>query len=357
MDSVSIKTAFFSVCGCGLFLGASLAYSLYRTRKELKEEVNAIRKTLEILRREIDEIKVHSSRRINGDVGSRLMPFENETEQSLPASEITTNSVDENDEFFDFADSNGVSNVVVSETNWDKWLQEVDALLEDTSTNKTELYNKIKSGLEKFGTKADILWRLAKATHLLSIAADKDGDKEKKKKLAYETLEYAKSSLEKDSSNSECHKWYAIAIGSMSDYVSTKEKIENGNEFKTHVDAALAIRPLDPTLHHMLGRWHMEIAKLTWVEKKVASALFSKVPDSTYDTALPCFLKAYELKPKWKENLLCISNAYIALKKYDEAVKWIEDGLSIRVKGEDDQLAHEHLLGLQKKYSSYRNSK
>ncbi|RWS07573.1 regulator of microtubule dynamics protein 2-like protein, partial [Dinothrombium tinctorium] len=206
-----------------------------------------------------------------------------------------------------------------------------------------------------FGVNSEISWRLAKATHLRSIAADKDGDKEMKRQLAFETLEHAKKAIEDNDKNAECHKWYAIAIGSIGDYVSTKEKIQNGNEFKKHVDIALELKPDDPTLHHMLGRWYTEIAKLSWVERKVASTLFSKVPEATHDMALSCFMKAYELKPKWKENVLCISNSFVAMKKFEDAIQWIDRAVAIRVKGEDDQLAHESLLELQRKFESYRN--
>lgn len=88
----------------------------------------------------------------------------------------------------------------------------------------------------------------------------------KKKNLAFEALRYAEKAVGLDPQNPDCHKWYAIAIGSISDYVQTKEKIENGAAFKKHIDLALELKPEDPTLYHLLGRWSGEVANLSWLE-------------------------------------------------------------------------------------------
>ena len=55
--------------------------------------------------------------------------------------------------------------------------------------------------------------------------------------------------------SSEGHKWYAIVVGSRSEYVGTKEKIEDGYEFKRHIDRAAELAPHDHTIQHLLGRY------------------------------------------------------------------------------------------------------
>lgn len=70
---------------------------------------------------------------------------------------------------------------------------------------------------------------------------------------------YAMEALKLDEANPECHKWFAIAVGSLSEFVGTQQKIQNGYLFKKHVDIAVKLKPLDPTLHHMLGRWCYEV--------------------------------------------------------------------------------------------------
>lgn len=139
-------------------------------------------------------------------------------------------------------------------------------------------------------------------------------------------------------------------MGSLSDYVPTKEKIENGVRFKKHLDVAMSIDASDPTLHHMQGRYCLEIAGLKWWERKIASALFSEVPDASYDDALNHLIHAHDLKPEWKENILYVCKSYIALGKIDEAIEWIQKGLDIPIVGADDQVVHDQLSILESKF-------
>ena len=189
---------------------------------------------------------------------------------------------------------------------------------------------------------------------MYGIAAQKEGNSDLKKKLAFEALDFATKAIEFDGQNAECHKWFAITIGTLGDYVTTKEKISNGHKFKEHVDIALSLKPNDPSLHHMLGRFCFEFANLSWVERKVASALFSKVPEFSFDDSLKHLIKAFELRPEWKENILFIAKILINQKKYSEGIKWIDRGLALKTIGEDDVLSHQQLASLSSKYSKYR---
>ena len=190
----------------------------------------------------------------------------------------------------------------------------------------------------------------------MAIVAEKNQSENEKKIYTFLPLELAQKAIDKDANNPECHKWLAIAIGSISDYIGSKEKIQNGFKFKEHVDRAIKLKPNDPTLHHMLGRWSLEVANLTWIEKKVAVTLFARVPEATYNEALQSLLTAQKFKPDWKDNIFYISKTQILMKHYEEALEWIERGLKIKNKGEDDELAHERLLDLKTKYNKYKSS-
>jgi hypothetical protein len=75
-------------------------------------------------------------------------------------------------------------------------------------------------------------------------------------------VHYAKRALELDESDAEAHKWFAVTVGSRGEFLSTREKIEDGFIFKQHVDTALALQPRDPSLHHLLGRFSYEVSIL-----------------------------------------------------------------------------------------------
>lgn len=228
--------------------------------------------------------------------------------------------------------------------------KEIDSCIDNPKVDIQSLYDKLCAIEKKFGCNAQIMWRKSKVCHLMGSAAEKQGNKERKKELVYEKLEYAKKALQLDENCVECHKWYAIAIGSVTDYVGTKEKIENGYEFKKHLDFALNLKPDDATLHHLLGRWASEVSNLSWLEKKLASSLFAQVPETSADEALQSLLQAYKIKPEWKQNIYYICKTLISLKRTKEATEWIEKGLACKIDDDDDQVIHDKLLNLKSKY-------
>lgn len=62
----------------------------------------------------------------------------------------------------------------------------------------------------------------------------------------------------------DAHKWMAILVGARSDLQPIKERIQDGQLFKHHVDIAISIDPADSSLHHMVGRFCYEVAGLKW---------------------------------------------------------------------------------------------
>lgn len=147
---------------------------------------------------------------------------------------------------------------------------------------------------------------------------------------------------------------YCAAVGRMAPLVGTKERIKFGHEFKEHRDIAVAIDSTDKLLHHMFGRWCYEVASLSFIERKLASALFSEPPKATYEEALESLEKADSLKHEWKTNHLWLGKTFIALKRYADAIKWIDLGLTMPVQTEEDAVTEIELKSLEKSYSKYR---
>lgn len=72
-----------------------------------------------------------------------------------------------------------------------------------------------------------------------------------------------------DISHGDLYKWYAILVGTKSQFLPTKGKIENGYLFKDYVDKAIKIKPQDNYLYHLMGRFKYEVSELSWIERKV----------------------------------------------------------------------------------------
>jgi len=145
-----------------------------------------------------------------------------------------------------------------------------------------------------------------------------------------------------------------MILGKVSDFVSTKERIEKGKDIKKHLELAIELKPDEAYLYHVYGRWCFEVAKLSWVERNVAKLVFGTPPEATNDDALNNFKKGEELKQNWKINDFYIAKTLIELKKYKEAVEYLDKAIKLPNEVDEDYIVSDELIELEKKYSKYR---
>jgi hypothetical protein len=68
----------------------------------------------------------------------------------------------------------------------------------------------------------------------------------------------------------------------------------------------------------------LQVATLSWIERKLAGTLFAEPPTATYPEAVEHCLKAESLSPMpWKENRLLLAKCHINQGKYADAVSWL----------------------------------
>ncbi|XP_036258059.2 regulator of microtubule dynamics protein 1 isoform X2 [Molothrus ater] len=139
---------------------------------------------------------------------------------------------------------------------------------------------------------AELLWRLARSSRDLAQLGSTSA--EEKKKLTYDSLEYAKKALEKNESNFAAHKWYGICLSDVGDYEGIKTKIGNAIIIKEHFQRAIELNPKDATTIHLIGIWCYSFAEMPWYQRKIAATLFATPPTSTFQEALRYFHMAEE---------------------------------------------------------------
>ncbi|XP_077863380.1 regulator of microtubule dynamics protein 1-like [Saccoglossus kowalevskii] len=166
--------------------------------------------------------------------------------------------------------------------------------------------------------------------------------------------DHAFAAITLDDNCPDAHKWYALCVGSSGQYESTQQRITNGFLYKEHIEKAIRLRPTEASLRHFLGRWCYEVAQLSWLERKAASALYATPPSATVDEALEHFLKAESLQPGfWKTNTLFIARCYIQKASYVYARTWLEKCLEMPYENTEEELAHEEANKLLTKYRDY----
>lgn len=345
------------VFGCGLAFGLTGIYTYYKTRKTLKKEIRSMSLTIESLRSEIEELKSASQRGTPVLQGKGSPTKENQLSVRFADTTDGNNTPSDvesgDEEFYDFSESGNegpLPNGNKEVSGLSDLTKDIDSMFENPSIDKEVVFEKISQAINIYGPIEKLVYRRVKACNYLVSKAAKENNAEGKKALAFKTFQLAKDALTRFPNSAECNKWYAIAVGGLSDFVSQKERIENGYVFKKHVDIAISLSPNDSTLHHLLGRFCDSIAALSWVERKIASTLFAEVPQATVEDALNHFLRAYQLRREWKENLLYLAKCCLAVKRWDEGAKYLNEGLSLPIGGEDDELAQNQLLTLKSKY-------
>jgi len=260
------------------------------------------------------------------------------------------------DEFFDLPQDDVEEEAVANNaSDSDKILElfrDVDDKLEGSGDEQEEALRILREREEELNQNGEFLWRLCKAVYLSAINLGVRGDASGKRALIDEAVKLGKKAVDFNCNSSEGHKWYAIVVGSRSEYVGTKEKIEDGYEFKRHIDRAAELAPHDHTIQHLLGRFCYEVAALSWWEKKMAATLFAEVPTTSMDEAREHFANAERLKPDgWKENRQFLAKSLVQLGEVEEAVVWLERAAAMPVKNPDDEIAQEDI---EKMLSQYR---
>ncbi|XP_075268823.1 regulator of microtubule dynamics protein 2 isoform X2 [Opisthocomus hoazin] len=205
-------------------------------------------------------------------------------------------------------------------------LQQVDNLHKGSEDDKKEGFRLLLEKDDKYENCVDFLWRVARAYgDLFEITTDA----EEKRKYVTDGKIKAEKAVQLDASSAESHQWFAVMCGYMSQFDSVQNKIRNGYLFKEHLDKAIELKPQDPFLYYLNGRWCYSVAQLSWIEKKVAAALFGTPPTSTVEEALQYFLKCYK-----------------DLGQKNNALKYCDSALSILSVTNEDKEAQKDLEAL-----------
>lgn len=119
--------------------------------------------------------------------------------------------------------------------------------------------------------------------------------------------------------SADCHKWFALLSTEVGSLNGPKARIDSIPLFQQHGLRALEIDPLDPDLHHMMGRFCYELSNIGWATKRLVNLTLGQMPDVTLDEALNYFLRAQQLKPNWIRNDLWLVKALRDSKRLSEA--------------------------------------
>lgn len=174
----------------------------------------------------------------------------------------------------------------------------------------------------------EITWRLGRSCYDM---AQETTDKPEKEKQIRRGLELVKASLEAKPDNFAVHKWNGIMLGSLGDFIPTKEKIANAYTIRDHFKKATELNPEDCTSFHCMGKWCWSVLQIGWVERQAASLLFGTPPSSTYEECEEYLLKSAKLEMNQVYNNALLGDLYYQQKKWGDAKTWYQHAIDCPV--------------------------
>lgn len=131
----------------------------------------------------------------------------------------------------------------------------------------------------------------------------------------------------------------AVCHGKLAVYSDTKTKIRYSRLVKEEAERALSLDPNYAWAHHLLGRWHYEVADLGATSKLFVRLLYGGLPKASLDEGVRHLRRATELEPDELNHWLELGFAHAAAGQTDAArAEWTR-GLAMPSRGKHDESA------------------
>lgn len=192
-----------------------------------------------------------------------------------------------------------------------------DSLYDTFSEEKAlDAYQKI---LEKEPGNYEALW---KTSFLKSRIGNRKEKKDTKNEYFSEAQKLAERALQVDSADTQSHFVMSVAMGRKALISGAKERVAASRAIKKHVDRALAYDSTNAGAWHVLGRWHLKVANLNFMERLAANTLFGGLPDNaSNEKAAEAIEKAIELNDKYTLYYHDLAMVYEEMGKKEQAIK------------------------------------
>lgn len=171
-----------------------------------------------------------------------------------------------------------------------------------------------------------ILQKIAQQLSDLSLVVASDAEK---KAQAEKALAYAKRAVALAPDNAVNVLSLAICYGKMGVFSDTRTKIEYSRLVREKALEALALDPNYDWAHHVLGRWHYEVAGLGATTRFFVRVIYGGLPEASKEEAVRRLETAVKLAPKRVPHHLELGFAYAALGRKAEARASFERGLAL----------------------------
>jgi tetratricopeptide (TPR) repeat protein len=185
---------------------------------------------------------------------------------------------------------------------------------------------------------AFILQKIARHTSdsIVDLPDDAVAEKKRRAELA---LAYSQRAVALNPKSAENVLSLAVCHGTLAVYSDTRAKIKYSRLVKEDAERALTLDPDYDWAHHVLGRWHYEVATLGTTTRFFVRVIYGALPDASVDQAIEHLERAVALAPQVAPHHLELGFAYLAADRPADARAAFNRGLALPSTGKHDEAA------------------
>lgn len=183
---------------------------------------------------------------------------------------------------------------------------------------------------------AFILQRIARQYSDLTTEQPADADKQRYARVA---LDYARRATALNPRDPVNVLSLAVCHGKLAAYGDTRAKVEHSRLVKEAAEQALGLDPDYAWAHHILGRWHHEVASLGLTARWWVRLFYGGLPGASPAEAVQHLERAVQLEPGELNHHLELGFAYQAAGRLDDARAAWARGLALPDRTKHDPLA------------------
>jgi tetratricopeptide (TPR) repeat protein len=116
-----------------------------------------------------------------------------------------------------------------------------------------------------------------------------------KKELFIESLDWARIAVQEDSTDDINYENLSMAFAARISVAGLKGKSVLADSVRIYAEKAVEINPDNHRAYHILGRWHYEVSKLSWILRRLSKLVFRHSPSGSFQLAVDYFNKAINL--------------------------------------------------------------
>ncbi|BDA42221.1 probable regulator of microtubule dynamics protein 3 [Coccomyxa sp. Obi] len=153
-----------------------------------------------------------------------------------------------------------------------------------------------------------------------------------KQNVNLKAMEYAKQAITMSPTRALPHVACCISMGRMAVFSDNKTKVRYAKEAREHAVIALEKEPGNDLAHHLMGRWHWEMANINGIVRALIRIMYgTDLATGSHAAALHHYRKAAELNPHRLVHRVEIGRSLARMGERERALEELEHAVTLDV--------------------------